>query len=175
MHPQLCVGFDIWPFCSRHVITSEIPLTIVAKCILCWQTSSLNVVSGRLLTSRGIWYSGTCFRSYSTVLCKSFRPPSFCLSHENSYLIQNGSNFKRTFTCVRAKRYLSLVTFKNWYCKPEVQLLTAEVVVTTFSQIHTWTTQINLFVKFLLFQRHSVAKWLQCFRNNKKLWYETWF
>ena len=108
---QICIRNYVLVSTSKP--TSEIPLTMVAKCILCWQTSSLNVVSGRLLTSRGIWYSGTCFRSYSTVLCKSFRPPSFCLSHENSYLIQNGSNFKRTFTCVRAKRYLSLVTFKN--------------------------------------------------------------
>ena len=49
----------------------------------------------------------------NTVLCKSFRPPSFCLSHKSRYLTQNRTNFNKNLTCGRAKRYLSLVTFKK--------------------------------------------------------------
>ena len=107
----------------------------------------------------------------STVLCKSFRPPrSFCLSHESWYLIQNGTNFNENFTCGRAKRYLSLVTFKK-------------LIMQTGSSAITGSTGYNLspnskinyanWFFLLIFPRYSVAQWLQCFRNNKNLWCET--
>ena len=53
-------------------------------------------------------------------------------------------------TCDRAKRYLPLVTFKNWYCKPEVTGSSAIIGYTIyfFSQIQNWTTQITLPVNF---------------------------